>query len=90
MPEHYQIESYDGDHATVSLWWVWVLGQQGAMAPLQEWTTSVITLDWQGDWLIADFNIGEAPVPQETQTASQSTDLPDQMHGYQEYGHVSG
>jgi hypothetical protein len=88
VPISYQVDAYDGDHATVSVWWVWVLGQQGAMAPVEEWITSVITLDWQGDWRIEDFNLGDAPVPQQTQTASQSTELPDQMHGYREYGHV--
>ena len=89
VPVSYQVELYDGDHATVSLWWVWVVGQQGAMAPIQAWITSVVTLAWQGDWRIEDFNAGNAPVPQETQTASQSKDLPEQMHGYREYGHVS-
>jgi hypothetical protein len=89
VPVSYQVESYDGDHATVSLWWVWVVGQQGAMAPIEEWVTSIVTLDWQGDWRIEDFNTASTPVPQATQTASQSTDLPEQMHGYQEYGHVS-
>jgi len=88
VPVSYQVELYDGDHATVSLWWVWVLGQQGAMAPIQEWTTSVIALDWQGDWRIEDFNLGNTPVPAETQAPSSSTDLPEQMRGYQEYGHV--
>jgi hypothetical protein len=89
VPVSYQVNSYEGDHATVSLWWVWVVGQQGAMAPIQAWITSIVTLDWLGDWRIEDVNTGNAPVPQETQTASQSRDLPDQMHGYQEYGHVS-
>ena len=90
VPVSYQVDAYDGDHATVSVWWVWVVGQQGAMAPIQAWITSVVTLDWQGDWRISDFNSGNAPVPQETQTASRSTDLPEQMHGYREYGHVDG
>ena len=90
VPVSYRVESYDGDHAAVSVWWVWLVGQQGAMAPIEEWVTSIVTLDWQGDWRIADDNSGTAPVPQATQTASQSKDLPDQMHGYQEYGHVGG
>ena len=90
VPISYQVDSYDGDHATVSLWWVWVVGQQGAMAPIQVWLTSIVTLDWLGDWRIEDINSGDAPVPQETQTASQSKDLPEQMHSYQEFGHVGG
>jgi hypothetical protein len=90
VPVSYQVQAYDDNHATVSVWWVWVIGQQGAMAPVQAWLTSVVTLDWLGDWRIEDVNSANAPVPQETQTASQSKDLPDQMHTYQEYGHVGG
>jgi hypothetical protein len=90
VPVSYQVELYDGDHATVSLWWVWVFGQQGAMAPVEEWITSIVTLDWEGDWRIEDYGAASAPVPQATQTASQSTDLPEQMHGDREYGHAGG
>jgi hypothetical protein len=90
VPVSYQVDSYDGDRATVSLWWMWVVAQQGAMAPVEEWVTSIVTLDWLGDWRIEDVSRGDVPVPQQTQAATQSKDLPDPMHGYREYGHVSG
>jgi hypothetical protein len=89
VPITYHLDSYDGDHATVSLWWVWVVGQQGAMAPFQLWLTSVVNLTWLGDWRVEDINSANTPVPLLAQTTTDSKDLPEQMHGYQEYGHVS-
>jgi hypothetical protein len=90
VPISYHLDSYDGDHATVSLWWVWVVGQQGAMAPFQLWLTSVVSLTWLGDWRVEDINSANTPVPLLAQTTTDSKDLPEQMHGYREYGHVSG
>ena len=89
VPISYHLDSYDGDHATVSLWWVWVVGQQGAMAPIQAWVSSVVTLDWLGDWRVESVDSASTPVPALTQTATESKDLPEQMHGFREYGHAS-
>ncbi|HSR22898.1 MAG TPA: hypothetical protein VLW53_05060 [Candidatus Eisenbacteria bacterium] len=90
VPVSYRLDSYDGNHAAVSLWWVWVVGQQGAMVPIQAWVTSIVTLAWLGDWRIEAIDSANTPVPVLTQDVTQSKDLPEQMHGYREYGHVSG
>lgn len=88
VPITYRIDSYDPAHAAVSVWWVWVVGQQGAMVPTQAWVTSFFSLEWQGDWKVADVSSVNALVPLLTQSPIQTRDLPAQMNGYQEYTHV--
>jgi hypothetical protein len=92
IPIAYKLEVYDGLQARVDIWAVWLVAEEGLLAPQQNWITSQLTLRWvDGDWKVAASGGHPGPVPQPPQGAvpEQSSPLPATLTDYREYRHVS-
>ncbi|PZS33208.1 MAG: hypothetical protein DLM58_08195 [Pseudonocardiales bacterium] len=93
VPVAYRLESYNPLEARVSIWAVWLIAEEGILAPQQAWMTTQLALRWLGDWKLSSSGSHPGPVPQPPQEAvdQQSIPLPAPLTGqYQEYHHVSG
>jgi hypothetical protein len=91
VPVAYRVESYNPMEARVSIWAVWLLAEEGILAPQQAWITTQLQVRWLGDWKLASSGSHPGPVPQPPQQAvdQQSMPLPAPLTGqYQEYRHV--
>ncbi len=91
-PIAYHLDSYDGEHAAVSVWAVWVFAEGGILAPQQHWFTATYLLEWTGgDWRVsgASARPGPIPAPPQQTVADPSSPLPDALTNYREYQHVS-
>jgi hypothetical protein len=88
IPVAYRVESYSDDLAAIQVWRLWVVGQQGAMTATESWSTTAVTLQWQQDWKVLDLQSTPGPTPQLGQQPLEGNDLPDQLHGWQEYRHA--
>ncbi len=91
VPIAFHLDSYDGQHAAVSVWAVWLLAESGILPPQQDWLTSTMLLEWTGgDWKVTAAGSRPGPVPSPPQQVlAPSTPLPDTLTRYREYQHVS-
>ncbi len=91
VPIAFQVDSYDGQHAAVSVWAVWLLAESGILPPQQHWLTSTMLLEWiGGDWKVTAAGSRPGPVPSPPQQVlAPSTPLPDTLTQYREYRHAS-
>jgi hypothetical protein len=92
VPIAFHVDSYEGEHAAVSVWAVWVLAEDGILAIQQHWLTSTILLEWTaGDWKLtgASSRPGPVPAPPQQLLFDPSSPLPDVLTQYREYQHVS-
>ncbi|PZR85305.1 MAG: hypothetical protein DLM67_26005 [Candidatus Nephthysia bennettiae] len=89
-PVAYHQDAYDGQHATVSVWALWLVAVDQILAPQVQWATWTDTLVWQGDWKIQASGVrpGPAPYPAVGPDAKASP-LPDELTSWQEYSHVA-
>lgn len=75
VPLGYRIDSYSPAQAAVSIWSVGVVGSSTTRPPDASWSTTTITLDWQGgDWRMSGYRTTAGPVPPDS--ASQVPSLP--------------
>jgi hypothetical protein len=91
VPIAYRLESYSPVDARVSIWAVWMIAEEGILAPQQAWITTQLSLRWLGDWKLYASGSHPGPVPQPPQEAvpEQSQPLaPPLTSDYQEYQHV--
>jgi hypothetical protein len=92
VPIAFHLDSYDGQHAAVSVWAVWVLAEAGILPPQQHWLTSTMLLEWTaGDWKVTGVGSRPGPVPAPPQqlVPDPSSPLPDALTQYREYQHVA-
>jgi hypothetical protein len=89
-PIAYRLNAYDRSRGTVSIWALWLVGEQGLLAPTETWSTRTIVLEWiGGDWKLASSNTSAGPTPQLGQPATQAAELPPQLTDFEEYAHAS-
>ncbi len=92
VPIAYHLDAYSPAEASVGIWAVWLIAEEGLLVPQQHWTTTHIALKWQGgDWKISATGAHPGPIPQPVQGAvpESSTPLPAALTDYQEYTHVA-
>jgi hypothetical protein len=92
VPVAFHLDSYDGLHAAVSVWAVWVLAESGILPAQQHWLTSTMLLEWTaGDWKVtgASSRPGPVPSPVPAENVASASPLPDVLTQYTEYRHVS-
>jgi hypothetical protein len=89
-PVAFHPDAYDGTHATVSVWALWLVAVDQILAPQVQWATWTYTLVWLRDWKIEATGVrpGPAPYPAVGSDAKASP-LPDELTSWQEYAHVS-
>jgi hypothetical protein len=89
-PIAYRITAYDASRATVSIWGLWLVGEQGLLTPTETWSTRTVGLEWTGgDWKLADSSTVSGPTPQPGQQATLTSELPPQLTDFEEYAHAS-
>src|SRR5919108_5050419 len=67
VPIPYRVESYNPTEARVSIWAVWLIAEEGILAPQQTWITTQLQLRWLGDWKLSASGSHPGPVPQPPQ-----------------------
>ncbi|MEU9705015.1 hypothetical protein [Streptomyces sp. NPDC047981] len=90
IPVGSKIESFDGDRATVAVWYssLFGLAGEGSQNPVSEsWYTTTYQLRWVGgDWKVMDFEQKDGPVPvgrdQTASSAEEMADAVDQFGGF--------
>jgi hypothetical protein len=89
-PIAYRVTAYDANGATVSIWGLWLLGEQGLLPTTETWSTRTVLLQWiGGDWKLADASTSPGPTPQAGQQATATPELPPQLTDFEEYTHAS-
>jgi hypothetical protein len=89
-PIAYRVTADDAGRVSVSIWGLWLVGEQGLLPPTETWSTRTVVVVWiGGDWRLADSSISPGPIPQPGQQAAQSSDLPPQLTNFEEYAHAS-
>ncbi len=74
-PLGYRIDSYSPAHGSISVWSVGVVGSSTTRPPDASWSTTTITLEWQGgDWRMSGYRTNAGPVPPDS--ASQVPSIP--------------
>ena len=75
-PIAYRVTAYDASRATVSIWGLWLVGEQGLLPPTETWSTRTAVLWWiGGDWKLADSSTSPGPTPQAGQQATATPEL---------------
>lgn len=91
-PLTYTVRSYAPAQATVDVWAVTVIAQQGTTVPLSIWGSTTFQLQWvNGDWRVASFaddQNGLQPQLLPFATTDTSQDVPPEISTYQGYANV--
>lgn len=64
VPVGYRVERFSPDEATVSVWYVGIVGSGATVQPQQSWRTQLVELVWEaGTWKVRSFSSSEGPTP---------------------------
>lgn len=64
VPAGYRVERFSPDEATVSIWYVGIVGSGATVYPQQSWRTQLVELVWEaGAWKISSFASSPGPTP---------------------------
>jgi hypothetical protein len=64
VPVGYHVEGFSPDEATVSVWYVGVVGSGATVEPQQSWRTQTVSLVWErGRWKVSSFASAPGPTP---------------------------
>ncbi len=64
VPVGYRMDAFSPDEATVSVWYVGIVGSGATVEPQQSWRTQTVSLVWEhGDWKVASFESSAGPTP---------------------------
>jgi hypothetical protein len=64
VPVGYRVERFSPDAATVSVWYVGIVGSGATVQPQQSWRTQLVELVWEaGTWRVSSFASTEGPTP---------------------------
>lgn len=64
IPLAYHVDSFEPDHAVVSIWDLGVVGSGATVDPQASWRTQTIALVWEDrSWKASDFRSVSGPVP---------------------------
>ena len=89
-PIAYRLTAYDANRATIGIWGLWLVGEQGLLPPTETWSTRTVGLVWiGGDWKLADSSTSPGPTPQAGLQATATSELPPQLTDFEEYTHAS-
>jgi hypothetical protein len=64
IPVGYRVERFSSDAATVSVWYLGIVGSGATLQPQQSWRTQVVSLVWEaGAWKVSSFASSPGPTP---------------------------
>lgn len=88
VPVGYRVERFSPDAATVSVWYVGIVGSGATVPPQQSWRTQVVSLVWEaGGWKVSAFASSPGPTPPLTsgEVAQEPGDLFSAMPRFEEF-----
>lgn len=78
IPAGYRVEHFTPNEATVSIWYVGIVGSGASIEPQQSWRTQIVAVTWEsGEWKVRSFDSARGPTPplSGAETASTPSDL---------------
>lgn len=91
VPVGYRLESFSPEEATVSVWYVGVVGSGATVQPQQSWRTQVVDLVWEaGSWRVNSFASSAGPTPPlaSGEVAQEPGDLFTAIPSFEGFDHV--
>ena len=91
VPVGYRVEGFSRDEATVSVWYIGIVGSGATVQPQQSWRTQVVSLVWENEtWKVGTFASSPGPTPPlSTAEAAQAPgDLFDAIPRFEEFERV--
>lgn len=88
VPVGYRVERFSPDEATVSVWYVGIVGSGATVPPQQSWRTQVVSLVWEaGAWKVSSFASSPGPTPPLTsgEVAQEPGDLFSAIPRFEEF-----
>jgi hypothetical protein len=88
VPVGYRVERFSPGEATVSVWYVGIVGSGATVPPQQSWRTQVVSLVWEaGAWKVSSFASSPGPTPPLTagEVAQEPGDLFSAMPRFEEF-----
>jgi hypothetical protein len=78
VPIGYRVERFSPDEATISVWYVGIVGSGATVQPQQSWRTQLVELVWEaGSWKVSSFASAQGPTP--PLSSSGVTDGPGEL-----------
>jgi len=89
IPVSWHVESYIDTAATVRIWALGLVAEDGSLPATAVWASGEFDVEWtDAGWRLDDVRTIAGPVPQTQQQATVSAALPPEIGSYQEYRHV--
>ena len=88
VPVGYRVERFSPGGATVSVWYVGIVGSGATVPPQQSWRTQVVSLVWEaGAWKVSSFASSPGPTPPLTsgEVAQEPGDLFSAIPRFEEF-----
>ena len=91
VPVGYRVEGFSRDEATVSVWYIGIVGSGATVQPQQSWRTQVVSLVWENQtWKVGTFASSPGPTPplSTVEAAQAPGDLFDAIPRFEEFERV--
>lgn len=89
VPVSWHVDSYTGTKASVRIWAVGLVGEDGSLPATAVWATGIFAIEWtDAGWRLDDVQTVAGPVPQSQQQPTVSAALPPEVDSFQGYRHV--
>ena len=91
VPVGYRVEGFSRDEATVSVWYIGIVGSGATVQPQQSWRTQVVSLVWEDEtWKVSSFASSPGPTPplSSAEAAQAPGDLFDAIPRFEEFERV--
>ena len=89
VPVSWHVESYTGIAATVRIWAVGLVAEDGSLPATAVWASGEFDVEWtDAGWRLDDVRTIAGPVPQTQQQPTVSAALPPEIGSFPEYRHV--
>jgi hypothetical protein len=64
VPVGYRVENYSPEQATITVWYVGIVGSGATVQPQQSWRTQTVSLLWEdGAWKVSSYASTAGPTP---------------------------
>jgi len=89
VPVSWHLDSYTDSAASVRIWAVGLVGEDGSLPATAVWASGVFDVEWtDAGWRLDDVRTVSGPVPQTQQQATVTVALPPEIGSFPEYRHV--
>ncbi|HXA29284.1 MAG TPA: hypothetical protein VN193_11125 [Candidatus Angelobacter sp.] len=89
IPVSWHVESYSSTTATVRVWAVGLVAEDGSLPATAVWASGDFDVEWtDAGWRLDDVRTVSGPVPQSQQQPTVTAALPPEVGSFQEYRHV--